>query len=91
VKGGYLLRTASISGDRLALSGDLNSTTTFEIIAPVVSSRTVPFNGEELRTKRTTYGTLVASRTPHLPDVNLPDLDSLIWVRPTSYSSSQPG
>lgn len=82
MKGGYLLRTASISGDELTLSGDLNGTTTFEIIAPVASSRTVYFNGEKLRTKKTTYGTLVASRTPHLPDVSLPDLDSLIWVRP---------
>ncbi|KXN86326.1 putative beta-galactosidase A, partial [Leucoagaricus sp. SymC.cos] len=79
VKGGYLLRTASISGSNLAISGDLNSTATFEIIAPTASSRTVTFNGKKLDTKRTSYGTLIASRAPRLPDVKLPVLESLAW------------
>ncbi|KAF9452019.1 glycoside hydrolase family 35 protein [Macrolepiota fuliginosa MF-IS2] len=79
VKGGYLLRTASVSDGNLAITGDLNDTATFEIIAPAASSRTVSFNSEKLNTKKTSYGTLTASRNAHLPDVDLPKLNSLTW------------
>jgi hypothetical protein len=79
VKGGYLLRSVSDDGGVLSLVGDLNATTDFEIIAP--SSFTgVSFNGDELETKDTGYGTLTASRVVQLPTVDLPDLESLVWV-----------
>ncbi|EJD54069.1 putative beta-galactosidase A, partial [Auricularia subglabra TFB-10046 SS5] len=79
VKGGYLLRTADISGNTLALRGDLNETTTLEIIAPAAKSRTVTLNGEKLQLKKTAHGTLTATRSVRLPDVKLPDLSSLTW------------
>ena len=86
VKGGYLLRTAEISGGKLAISGDLNSTTVFEIVTPTSSLHTVTFNQEKLRTEKTKNGTLIASSTPHLPDVTLPQLESLTWVRATIFT-----
>lgn len=86
MKGGYLLRTASVSDGSLSLTGDLNSTTTFEIIATTASTRHVTFNGEKLDTKETSYGTLTASRVAHVPDVELPNLESLSWVRVCLFS-----
>lgn len=80
VKGGYLLRNVSISGSTLALVGDLNATTTFEIIAPSPSSSSVTFNGVKLSLNTTSYGTITASKTANLPSVSLPDLKSITWV-----------
>jgi hypothetical protein len=79
VKGGYLLRSASVSGSTIALTGDLNSTASFEVIAPSASTK-VTFNGASLSTKKSAYGTLLtASRTPKLPAVTLPNLETLTW------------
>ncbi|KAF4619802.1 hypothetical protein D9613_005465 [Agrocybe pediades] len=79
VKGGYLVRTATVNGNVLSLTGDLNSTSNFEIIAPAASSRTVTFNGQPLLTTKTSYGTLSASKKVVLPPVVLPNLSSLPW------------
>lgn len=82
MKGGYLLRSASLEDGVLALVGDLNSTTAFEIIAPIPSSGQVSFNGEDLTLEKTSYGTLrtTTDREFRLQDVTLPDLSSLSWV-----------
>ncbi|KAG5733968.1 putative beta-galactosidase A [Termitomyces sp. T112] len=79
VKGGYLVRSVDIDDDTLAIKGDLNDTTTFEIIAPAASSKFVTFNGEALKLSKTPQGTLTAERSAHLPTVELPKLSSLIW------------
>ncbi|KAF8076034.1 glycoside hydrolase family 35 protein [Lyophyllum atratum] len=79
VKGGYLLRSVSISGSTLALQGDLNNTATFEIIAPSASSKSVTFNGGPLTLARTAHGTLTGKRTANLPAVTVPNLSSLTW------------
>lgn len=81
VKGGYLLRNVSLSNGALSLIGDINATTSFEVIAPATFSA-VNFNRAHLPTQRTTYGTLLTSnRKASLPVVNLPSLmDQLSWV-----------
>ena len=80
VKGGYLIRSVSVSGGNLALLGDLNSTANFEIIAPAAQSKAVTFNGSPLSLKKTSYGTLTATRAASLPAVALPNLSALTWV-----------
>ncbi|KZV90500.1 glycoside hydrolase family 35 protein [Exidia glandulosa HHB12029] len=79
VKGGYFLRTVDISGSTLALRGDLNGTSSFEIIAPAAQSKTVTFNGARLQTKKTAYGTITASKSVSLPAVTVPNLSALTW------------
>lgn len=74
------MRNASISGSTLALVGDLNATTTFEIIAPSSVSSNITFNGANLSLNTTSYGTITASKDVSLPSVALPDLGSISWV-----------
>ncbi|EIN05080.1 hypothetical protein PUNSTDRAFT_146007 [Punctularia strigosozonata HHB-11173 SS5] len=74
VKGGYLLRSVSASDGTLALKGDLNGTTSFEIIAPSAITKRITFNGDSLSLTKTKYGTLVAKKNARLPAVTLPHL-----------------
>lgn len=59
VSGPYLVRTASIAGGTLALTGDYNTTTPLEIFAPSVNQ--VTFNGEALSIQSTSYGSVTAA------------------------------
>lgn len=87
IKGGYLIRSIRICGSTLEITDDLNSTTSFEIIAPAASSKQVTFNGEPLTLATTCYGTLTSSKSASLPSIHLPDLESLTWV--SVYNSSR--
>ncbi|KAG6830620.1 hypothetical protein H0H92_015712 [Tricholoma furcatifolium] len=89
VKGGYLLRSVAIEGSTLAIQGDLNSTATFEIIAPSASSKSVTFNGQALKLGKTAQGTLTATQTASLPSVDLPNLSSLTWKTADSLPEIQ--
>ena len=80
IKGGYFIRSVQISGSTLEITGDLNSTASFEILAPAASSKQVTFNGELLTLATTCYGALTSSKTASLPSIQLPDLESLTWV-----------
>ena len=82
VKGGYLLRSLDTSGGTLSLVGDLNSTASFEIIAPAAAAKKVTFNGDNLSLTKTKYGTQLATKNALLPAVTLPDLQSITWVIP---------
>ncbi|EGO25493.1 glycoside hydrolase family 35 protein [Serpula lacrymans var. lacrymans S7.9] len=90
VKGGYFIRSVDVSGSTLALLGDLNSTASFEIIAPAASSAQVTFNGEPLTLEKTSYGTLTAEKTVSLPQVNIPTLESLTWKTADSLPEITP-
>ncbi|KAH9482883.1 Beta-galactosidase A [Psilocybe cubensis] len=79
IKGGYLIRSVNINGGTLALTGDLNNTASFEIIAPAAQSRALTFNGTPLPLSKTSYGTLTAKKTVTLPPVSLPNLSTLPW------------
>ncbi|EJD54068.1 beta-galactosidase [Auricularia subglabra TFB-10046 SS5] len=91
VKGGYLMRTADVSGSTLALRGDLEEgTTALEIIAPAAESRTITLNGERLQLKKTAHGTVTATLRVRMPDVKLPDLSALIWKTADSLPEISP-
>ncbi|PFH52549.1 glycoside hydrolase family 35 protein [Amanita thiersii Skay4041] len=90
IKGGYLLRSANTSGGNLAITGDLNSTTSFEIIAPAAVSKSISINGVKVLTKKTTHNTLVAEQSISLPTVALPHLATLKWRRASSLPEIRP-
>ncbi|KAH7102269.1 glycoside hydrolase superfamily [Auriculariales sp. MPI-PUGE-AT-0066] len=79
VKGGYYLRNVNVKGSTLSIAGDLNVTTTFEIIAPAAQSKHILFNGSPIPAKKSGYGTLLATKQVALPPVTLPDLSTLAW------------
>ena len=80
VKAGYLLRTASISGNTIHLKGDINATTTVEVVAGShqdISGLT--FNGDRLKTTLDRNGFLKATIKFSAPNLKLPTLSSLSW------------
>jgi hypothetical protein len=81
VKGGYFLRNVTLAADTLALTGDLNATSTsFEILTPSASSSKITFNGQPLSVTKTKYGSLVGIVAAQLPTIQLPNLQNLTWV-----------
>lgn len=62
VIGPYLVRTASISGDTVSITGDNANATTIEVYAGKDVAK-VAWNGKELATSRTSYGSLTADIT----------------------------
>ncbi|KAL0580896.1 hypothetical protein V5O48_001089 [Marasmius crinis-equi] len=79
IKGGYLLRSVTTSNGQLAIVGDLNTTASLEILGPRALTKSVTFNGKELALKGTDHGSLVGQVFAALPDVSIPDLDTLNW------------
>ncbi|KIW06877.1 uncharacterized protein PV09_02553 [Verruconis gallopava] len=80
IKGGYLMRTASISGSTLKITGDINATTTIEIIAGAPKPLSaLYFNGEKVPFEQDPYGIVTAS-LPYRPiDIDLPNLAAQTW------------
>ncbi|OJD37610.1 glycoside hydrolase family 35 protein [Diplodia corticola] len=81
LKAGYLIRNASVDGSTLSIVGDLNATTTLEVIGGAPSGLTsLTFNGEDIDfTQSPTTGSVSASLAYTPPDISLPDLSSLSW------------
>jgi hypothetical protein len=79
----------STSGSTFAITGDLNNTASFEIIAPATATSQVTFNGASLSTQKTSYGTLTANKIAVLPNITLPDLQSLTWKSADSLPELQ--
>lgn len=77
--GGYLLRTATKSGTALYLTGDLNATTTLEIIAGLPGSNNIYFNGAKVPGVKSANGRLSATLDYSPPTLHIPDLASLDW------------
>jgi beta-galactosidase GanA len=79
-KAGYLLRTATVSGNNLYITGDLNATTTLEIIGGLPSQDcSVYFNNQPVSSMASSYGAVAASIPFNAPKVSLPSLPSLTW------------
>ncbi|KAG6811873.1 hypothetical protein H0H92_005449 [Tricholoma furcatifolium] len=85
VSGPYIVRTAEIQGNTLALTGDINGTTPIEFVAPS-NVRSLTWNGVPARlekSSRGSYTTSITSRSgPTLPVLNnwkvmgsLPEVD----------------
>jgi hypothetical protein len=80
VKAGYLLRTASISNGKIFLVGDLNATTTIEVIGGDHEDiNSLYFNGEELQTKRDRNGFIKGTVAFSTPEIDIPNLEALPW------------
>lgn len=80
VNAGYLLRTAEKAGTTLYLTGDLNATTTLEIIAGFSGSNsTIYFNGAAVSGVTYANGRVAATLSYSPPSIDVPDLSSLDW------------
>ncbi|KAJ7212285.1 glycoside hydrolase family 35 protein [Mycena pura] len=77
VSGPYVLRTAAISTDTLSLTGDLNGTTSVEIIAPSSVSKLL-WNNVAVPIRKTTRGSFTA-QLQGAATIALPTLDSSNW------------
>lgn len=78
-KGGYLLRAATKEGTSLYLTGDLNATSTLEIIAGLPGSNNIYFNGVKVSGIKSANGRLSATLTYSPLSLNVPDLSALEW------------
>lgn len=80
IKAGYLLRTATVTGNVINLVGDINATTTIEVVGGAHDGIDgLTFNGEELKTTRDRSGFLGATVSFDTPEIKLPDLSALQW------------
>ncbi|KAF4554041.1 putative glycosyl hydrolases family 35 protein 3 [Elsinoe fawcettii] len=78
-KAGYLLRTASISDDRLYLTGDVNATTPLEVVAGLPASGEIYFNDQKVEGVVDSQGRLSATIEFSRPTLDIPELSSLDW------------
>ncbi|KAI4695619.1 hypothetical protein J4E81_005945 [Alternaria sp. BMP 2799] len=92
LKAGYLMRTANVTGDTLALTGDLNATTTVEVLGGASSDVSkMTFNGQDIDFTTSEQGTLCADIEFTKPEVSLPKLSELEWKYVDSLPEIQPG
>ncbi|KAF2092799.1 putative beta-galactosidase E [Rhizodiscina lignyota] len=90
IKGGYLLRTAALSGQELRVTGDLNTTTNFELVyEPTGAVQSLSFNGEDVDCEAKS-GRLTGSIQFKHPSVSVPDLSKLSWKYLDSLPEVQP-
>lgn len=78
-KGGYLLRTAAKIGTSLFITGDLNATSTLEIVAGLPGSNNIYFNDVKVQGVKSANGRLSATLTYSPPSFDIPDLSTLEW------------
>ncbi|GJC89832.1 putative beta-galactosidase A [Colletotrichum liriopes] len=80
VKAGYLIRNVAVDGDSLSFSGDLNSTTTIEVVGGAPASlKSLNFNGKSLAFKQNEYGVVTATVDFATPEIKLPCLSQVSW------------
>lgn len=90
VFGPYLVRNATLSGNTLALRGDLNATTTLDIVAPKAVRR-VTWNGKDVPVRATDIGTIRGTVKFSVAAPKLPSLKSVQWRSTDSLPEIQPG
>jgi beta-galactosidase len=78
-RGPYLLRNATFSDETLHLTGDINATTTVEILGGIPANSSVTFNGVALPEVRRAHGRLQAELVFEEPSLDLPILSDLDW------------
>ena len=79
VKAGYLMRSVTIDGQTLGLTGDINQTTTLEAVGAPASVSALAFNGETVTSTQNSYGVIVGNVTFNAPELSLPALLNLTW------------
>ncbi|QBE65474.1 beta-galactosidase [Pseudoduganella lutea] len=84
-----LVRSATLAGGKLALTGDTTAASTIEIWGPAFNAAT--FNGEALSLAAQPDGSHKANDIKGPAAVKLPDLAALPWVRRADSPEAQPG
>lgn len=80
VKAGYLLRNATVSENSLHIWGDVNQTTTVEVIAaPLTSGAALYFNGQQVQDAQFVENRLTGTITYSDPEIVLPDFNVADW------------
>ncbi|KAF4554747.1 putative glycosyl hydrolases family 35 protein 1 [Elsinoe fawcettii] len=81
VKAGYLVRTAAVDGNTMSLVGDVNATTTIEVIGGAPTQlETLNFNGAPLDFEQDANTGVVTATVNFVdPTFDLPDLSSAAW------------
>ncbi|KAK6412301.1 hypothetical protein LTR95_017993 [Oleoguttula sp. CCFEE 5521] len=79
VKADYLLRTAIVFGNSVHLTGDLNATSSVEVIGGPQHIRQLTYNGKALLYKKTSCGSVTATASYIRPKVSIPDLSTIGW------------
>lgn len=91
VQGPYLVRGASISKSKLAVTGDIVNATTIEVFAPK-AVESITWNGKAVKTKRTAYGSLKGSisapKSVTLPALTSWKAEDSLPERLTTYDDS---
>ncbi|KAF1926705.1 glycoside hydrolase family 35 protein [Didymella exigua CBS 183.55] len=91
VHAGYLVRSASVSNGRIDLTGDINTTTTIEVIGGAHENvKSLSWNGKDLNTKLDRNGFLSGSVSFSVPNIKLPDLNDLTWKSIDALPELQP-
>ena len=91
INGPYLLRTAEVSGANLYLTGDLNATTTVEVIGTLPERcSSLYFNGKKADIIDSTNVSVAASVQYVEPQLTVPTLSSLTWKYIDSLPEIQP-
>ncbi|KAF5354886.1 hypothetical protein D9756_005306 [Leucocoprinus leucothites] len=80
IRGPYLVRGVSAHGSTLAITGDINGTTTLDIFAPS-KYHSVTWNGENVRVKKSELGSLqgVVEFPRELGAVHVPSMAEVQW------------
>ena len=86
------MRTANVTANTLALTGDVNATTSIEILGGAPSGLSaLTFNGKEIDFTVSTEGTVSANIDLPKLNVTLPQLSQLEWEYVDSLPEIQPG
>jgi hypothetical protein len=88
VQGPYLVRHVALDAGVLALKGDIMNSTDIEVFA-AGSAHTLSWNGKELATSRTAYGSLKAHVAAFNGTIKLPSLDN--WKMNEGLPEKTPG
>jgi beta-galactosidase GanA len=80
IKGGYLMRTAVVIDDKMFLTGDVNKTTSIQIVGGAPDKLSdLKFNGKQLSFTQDDSGVVSATIEVSNFDYTLPDLGSAKW------------
>jgi hypothetical protein len=90
LKGGYLTRTAKVTGNTLALTGDLNATTAIDILGGATNITTLTFNNQTIPITATPSGVLTATIPFTRPAISIPQLSTLSWKYLDALPEIQP-
>ncbi|TDL23066.1 putative beta-galactosidase [Rickenella mellea] len=79
IGGPYLVRNATQVGSGLALTGDLNVTTTLDVIAST-TIKSITWNGKSLKLSRSAFGSLRATLPFGVKTPAVPNLKDATWL-----------